>query len=122
MGSYCDEFDIWTNDLCIMLLSVVLKMEVGTPVIYYSKVQRDFAKTDEELFEQNTFLGTIQSVLEDSYVIKPNGFSLTAELVSKKYVRAARQEEWYEFWKKKGYWKSGWFYALFVIFFLLFVK
>ena len=97
-------------------------MKVGTPVIYYSQVQRDFSKSDEELFETETLLGTIQSMSDDSYVIKPTGFSLTNETVPKKYVRVARQLEWYEFWRKKGYWKSGWFYIFFIIFFLLFVK
>ncbi len=96
-------------------------MEVGTSVIYYSTVQREFTQTDEELFQQGTMLGTIQSVSDDSYVIKASGFSLANETVPKKYVRAARQVEWYEFYRKKGYWKSGWFYILFVIFFLLFV-
>ena len=105
-----------------MLLSLALKMDVGTPVLFYARIQRDLAKTDEELFQEQTFLGTVQSVSEDSYVIKPNGFSLTNETVPKKYVRAARQVEWYEFYRKKGYWKSGWFYIFFVIFFLLFVK
>ena len=97
-------------------------MDVGTPVIFYSSVQREFTKTDEELFQQGTMMGTVQSVTDDSYVIKPSGFSLTNETVPKKYVRAARQVEWYEFYRAKGYWKSGWFYVLFVIFFLLFVK
>ncbi len=109
-------------------------MEVGTSVIYYPRAQRDLTVNDEQLFKQGTSLGTIQSVSGDNYVVKPSelslvgavsdasGLSLNNETVPKKYVRAARQVEWYEFWRAKGYWKSGWFYILFVIFFLLFVK
>jgi hypothetical protein len=108
-----------------MLLSRVLKnMLVGTTVIYYSSAQRAIFKNDEELFKQSTRLGTVKLGLgpDGNYVITPSGFSLTSETVPEKYVRTARQVQWYEFWKSKGYWKSGWFYVLFVIFFLLFVK
>jgi hypothetical protein len=99
-------------------------MEVGTRVLYYSKVQRAFAKTDDELFKERSFLGTVKLGLapDGNYVIKPDGFSLVSESVPAKYVRRARQVEWYAFWKSKGYWKTGWFYILFIIFFLLFVK
>ena len=105
-----------------MLLSDLLKtMIAGTTVIYYNSSQRKIYD-DEELFKQSTAVGTIIRSGEDSYDIKPSGFSLSSETVPAKYVRAARQVQWYEFWKSKGYWKSGWFYILFVIFFLLFVK
>ena len=99
-------------------------MEVGTRVIFYSKVQRTLTKSDEELFKLPTFLGTVKLGLapDGNYVIQKDGFSLVNETVPEKYVRAARQIRWYEFWRKKGYWKSGWFYIFFVIFFLLFVK
>ncbi len=99
-------------------------MNAGTTVIYYSSAQRAIFKDDEELFKQPTTMGTIirRGSSDTSYDIKPSGFSLSSETVPAKYVRAARQVQWYEFWRSQGYWKSGWFYILFVIFFLLFVK
>ncbi len=97
-------------------------MNAGTIVIYYNSSQRKIYGDDEELFKQPTTTGTIISSSDENYVIESSGFSLSSETVPKKYVRAARQIEWYEFWRTKGYWKSGWFYILFIIFFLLFVK
>ncbi len=97
-------------------------MEPGTKVIFYSALQRTQYPNDEQLFNQETYIGQITAAHEDSYDVTAEGFNLASGKIPKEYVRAARQLEWYTFWRARGFHKSLWGYIVFIIIFLVFLK
>ena len=97
-------------------------MEPGTKVIFYSAAQQTQFPNDELLFKQDTYIGTISVVHEDTYEITTEGFNFASGAILKKYVREARHLKWYMFWRKRGFHKSLWGYVVFIIIFLLFLK
>ena len=98
---------------------------MGKNVLFYTAQMREQFPNDDILFQQNSKLGSVVAVNDDtvtiSYLSHYGGVALTED-IPKEYVRAAREVHWYQFWKRKGFNTNLWGYGGTILFFLLFIK
>ncbi len=99
-----------------------MNLVAGDRVIFYT-TGRATGKTQEELFQEKTHLGTVTGVDYEKreYTIKGDGLINFGESVPEKYVRAVRVKYWYQFWRNKGFHLNFWAYLVVIVFFLLFI-
>ena len=97
-------------------------------VLFYNKTLREKYPNDVMLFQQMARVGRTDTLEGDvvsvTYEVEIGNFATIemAEDVPRDYVRAARNVQWYAFWKRKGFNTNLWGYSFAVLFFLLFIK
>ena len=97
-------------------------------VVFYDKNMRERYTNDIVLFQQRAKIGHADNMDGDVISVTYHntiGRFATLEMteeVPKNYVREAREIQWYNFWRRKGFNKSLWGYSFSVLFFLLFIK
>ena len=99
-----------------------MNLVVGDRVIFYH-LGRLHGRTESQLFQERTHLGTVTGVDYEKreYTIKGDGLIDFGESVPEKYVRAVRVKYWYQFWRNKGFHLNFWAYLVVLVFFLLFI-
>ena len=81
-----------------------MNIDIGERVMYYPSSQRT-GKTQDDLFHEPTWLGTVKSVDYEKreYFIKGDGIVTLSESVPENYVRPVRVLKWYQFYRQKGF-------------------